>query len=88
MAIVCLSFVMGKKPSPSPIASAPVPDAAPPVTNTAPEVMQAGQDLRQQTMLKKSIKRTIFAGDTGGFNPGAKVNPAGGNPLVPPQGKL
>ena len=77
---------MGKKPSPSPIASAPVPDPAPPVTATDPEVMQAGQDLRQQTMLKKSIKRTIFAGDDGGWK--GAVKPAGGNPLVPPQGKF
>ena len=57
------------------IAQAPVPTPAPPVTATAAEVIQAEQDLAQQNLIKKSVKKTIMAGDTGGFVPGAS-NPA------------
>lgn len=62
------------------VQQAPVPTPAPPVTTTTPEVIQAQQDVLQQEMLKKSIKKTIYAGDTGGFKaagaaPGASVSP-------------
>jgi hypothetical protein len=56
------------------IAQAPVPAPAPPVTMAANEVVQAAQDLKQQELLRKSIKKTVFAGDTGGW---------GGNPMKP-----
>ena len=86
---------MGKSPSPSPIAQAPVAEPAPPVTTTSAEVLQANSDLRRQEMLKKSIRSTIKAGDTGGFSingpkpmGGAMPKPAGGNPFVAPQGKF
>lgn len=58
-----------KVQSPTVIQQAPVAPAAPPVTQTANEVVQAGMDLRQQEMLKKNVRSTIKAGDTGGFQP-------------------
>ena len=54
----------------SAIQSAPVPTPAPPVTSSSAEVIQAEQDTAQQNLLKKSVKKTIFAGDTGGYKPG------------------
>jgi hypothetical protein len=53
------------------VQQAPVPTPAPPVTTSSPEVMAAQQDVLQQQMLKKSIKKTIYAGDTGGYKPQA-----------------
>ena len=61
----------GEKASATAIESAPVPTPAPPVTSDAPEVIQAQQDLAQQNLLKKSVKKTMLAGDTGGFSPSA-----------------
>ena len=52
------------------IASAPVPTPAPPVTSQDPAVTQAEHDFAQSNLLKKSVKRTILAGDTGGYMPG------------------
>jgi len=60
------------------ISSAPIPTPAPPVTANSAEVIQAEQDTAQQNLMKKSIKKTIFAGDTGGWQGGA------GNPQQPP----
>ena len=60
----------------SAIASAPVPTPAPPVTADNPAVIQAEQDLAQQNLIKKSVAKTILAGDTGGYQPGA-ANAAG-----------
>jgi hypothetical protein len=54
------------------IQSAPVPLPAPPVTPNNATVMQAEHDVSQANLLKKSVKKTIFAGDTGGFNPQAQ----------------
>ncbi len=51
------------------IAAAPVPLPAPPVTAVAPAVIQAEHDLAQQNLLKKSVKKTVIAGDTGGYHP-------------------
>ena len=81
---------MGKSPAPTTvIQQAPVAEPAPPVTATSAEVVQAGSDLRRQEMLKKSIRSTIKAGDTGGFNATGKMpKPAGGNPFAAPQGKF
>lgn len=56
------------------IQSLPVPTPAPPVTGSAAEVVQAQQDLAQQNLMKKSIKKTIFAGDTA-FQPGQAGSP-------------
>ena len=49
------------------IQSAPVPTPAPPVTASSAEVIQAEHDLAQQNLMKKSVKKTIFAGDSGGY---------------------
>ncbi len=42
---------------------------APPVTMSNLDVVNSQQDFLHQEMMKKSIKKTIFAGDTGGFRP-------------------
>lgn len=59
----------------SAVESAPVPTPAPPVTATNEEVIQAEQDTAQQNLIKKSVKKTIFAGDTGGYKPGMAGSP-------------
>jgi hypothetical protein len=59
------------------IQAAPTPVAAPPVTTSSAEVIQAQQDIAQQNLMKKSIKKTVFAGDTGGYK-GMPATPAGG----------
>lgn len=64
-----------------------VSSATPPATRYSREAMQAGMDLRQQELMRKNIRSTVKAGDTGGFKRPATVRPAGGNPLVAPQGK-
>ncbi len=78
--------------SPTLVQQAPIPAPAPPVTSTATDVLAAGQDLKRQELLKKSIKKTVFAGDTGGWspfptNPGKKAgmlpSPMGGAPGGP-----
>jgi len=61
------------------IASAPVPLPAPPVTRTSADVLQAESEVAKENLLKKSIKKTIFAGDTGGYQPPS---------LRPDQGKF
>jgi len=66
------------------ISSAPVPTPAPPVTANSAEVIQAEQDTAQQNLIKKSVKNTILAGDTGGWKAGA--NPQGGPGMPPPGG--
>jgi hypothetical protein len=52
------------------VQSAPVPTPAPAVTSDNPAVIQAEQDLIRQNLVKKSVKHTMLAGDTGGFQPG------------------
>ncbi len=49
------------------IESAPVPLPAPPVTQNNAASLQAEHDYALQQQGKKSIRRTIVAGDTGGF---------------------
>jgi len=71
-------FMGGGGGSPAPvqqIAQAPTATPTPPVTATSQEVIQAQQDVLQQEMLKKSIKKTIYAGDTGGFKPPTGMAP-------------
>lgn len=53
-----------------------VPDAVAPASGTSPEVMAAQKDFLRQSMLKKSIRKTVGAGETGGFSPST-------NPLKP-----
>lgn len=65
----------------SSIAAAPVPTPAPPVTATDETVVQAEHDLAQQNLIKKSVKKTIIAGDTGGWNPGS-ANPQNSDPAT------
>lgn len=62
------------------IESAPVPTPAPPVTQNNAAVLQAEHDLASHNLLKKSINKTIYAGDTGGYqssNPQAAGAAAG-----------
>ena len=66
------AFRFGGGGSPAPqqqIAPAPVPSPSPPVEPNDPSVVAAEQDVAQQNLLKKSVKKTILAGDTGGFSP-------------------
>lgn len=58
------------------IKATPVPNPVAPVSAAAPEVIAAEHDIAQQNLMKKSVKKTIFAGDTGGYMPGA-LNIAG-----------
>lgn len=66
----------------SSIASAPVPTPAPPVTSDSAEVIAAQNDYAKETMLKKSFKKTMIAGDTpwapgqGGYPMGPGGEPA------------
>lgn len=50
-----------------------VPGAIPPSDPNSAEVTQAQQDYLRQAMLKKSIRRTTVAGETGGYS--ASTNP-------------
>jgi hypothetical protein len=68
-------FKDSAQPDPSPIASAPVPTPTAPVDSAAAEIIAAQQDIAKQNLMKKSVKKTIFAGDTGGFQGSA---PTGG----------
>ena len=63
---------LGGGSAPPPAAVAPVPTPAPPVTSDAPSVVQAEHDVAVQNLLKKSVNKTIIAGDTA-------YNPAGPN---------
>jgi hypothetical protein len=72
----------GGSPVAQQISSAPTPTPAPPVTSSAAEVVQAEHDYAQQMLLKKSVSKTMFAGDTHGFQPG------GNNPAPPPRAGL
>lgn len=56
------------------------PQAAPPVTESRKEVQQASSDVAQQELMKRSIRKTIHAGDTGGYK-GAQAF-AAGNPAA------
>ena len=68
----------GGGPSPAQqIAQAPTPLPAPPVTSSDPSVIQAEHDLAQQNLLKKSVKKTVLAGDTGGWTPPKPPAPVG-----------
>jgi hypothetical protein len=58
---------LGNKSTPSAIDSAPIPTPASPIGSAAAEVIAAEQDLAKQNLMKKSVKKTIFAGDTGGY---------------------
>jgi hypothetical protein len=51
------------------INSLPVPLPAKPVTSANPEVIQAENDYARSALMKKSVKKTVIAGDTGGYKP-------------------
>lgn len=53
-----------------------VPDAVAPASGASAEVMAAQKDFLRQSMLKKSIRKTTMAGESGGFSPST-------NPLKP-----
>lgn len=59
----------GKKDSNSAdaVTSEPVPTPQAPVSSAAADVIAAQQDFAKQNLMKKSVKKTIYAGDTGGF---------------------
>jgi hypothetical protein len=49
-----------------------------PTSASGADVLRAQMDLVQQEAMKKSIKKTIFAGDTGGFSPKSYGSAASG----------
>lgn len=49
------------------IDAVPVPTPAKPISPANPQVQAAKDDYADANLLKKSIKKTIIAGDTGGF---------------------
>lgn len=51
------------------IDSLPVPLPAKPITSANAEVIQAEQDYAKAQFLKKSINKTVMAGETGGYGP-------------------
>lgn len=51
--------------------------ATPPVDPNSPDVMRLQQDFLRQSMLRKSIRKTTVAGETGGFKPAAAAGPGG-----------
>lgn len=57
------------------------PGAIPPSNPNSAEVSQAQEDFLRQAMLKKSIRRTTVAGDTGGYSP--STNPLKGSTPMP-----
>lgn len=75
------------KANPNPanaIDSLPVPVPQPPITAANPEVLAAQSDFEKANLLKKSVKNTILAGDTGGFFKGEGGYP--GSPASATQG--
>ena len=54
----------------SAVQSAPVPLPAPPVTSTNQAVVQAEQDMARSNLMKKTVQKTMLAGDTGGYTMG------------------
>lgn len=60
-------FGGGNNQAAAAVAAAPVPTPAPPVTADDPSVIQAENEQAQANLIKKSVKHTILAGDTGGF---------------------
>ena len=60
------------------IEAAPVPLPAPPVTQNNAAVLKAEHDYAQQNLLKKSVKGTMLAGDTGGYSPAKPPGSPGG----------
>ncbi len=70
-------FKGGRSKQAEQIEAAPIAMPAPPVTKDNQAVIQAEHDLAREALGKKSIKRTIFAGDTGGYGgTGAPGSPA------------
>lgn len=45
----------------------PVVAAAPPVTASSAEVIQAGQQQRKDAAKRKGLRKTLLAGETGGY---------------------
>lgn len=65
------------------IQSAPVPLPAPPVTPNNPASLQAEHDFALAQQAKNSIRKTILAGDTGGYTPKATAQAAAAGPTTP-----
>lgn len=61
----------------SSIDSAPIPVPAPGVSAASEAVLLAEHDYAAANMLKKSISKTIIAGDTGGYGKGQPASVAG-----------
>lgn len=66
----------------STIDALPVPTPVAPITPGNAQVLSAENAFARGNLLKKSVKDTILAGDTGGFQPGAPGYP--GNPASGP----
>ena len=62
---------MGKKPAPQAqiIQQTAAPEPAPPVRATSVDVVQAGIDLRRRELMKKNVRSTMLAGDSGAMSP-------------------
>lgn len=77
--IELIKGVVDKKSGPAnAIDSLPVPTPQPPITAANAEVLQAQDAFAKANLLKKSVNKTIYAGDTGGYKPGEPGYP--GNP--------
>lgn len=67
--------LFGKAPGADNAERTPVPLPTNPITAANAEVLHAQNDFARQNLLKKSIGRTILAGDTGGYNPAQPNSP-------------
>jgi hypothetical protein len=63
------------------ISSLPVPVPQAPIDAASPAVLAAQNDFAQANLRKKSVAKTVFAADDGGFKPGMAGYP--GNPDAP-----
>jgi hypothetical protein len=59
------------------IVNQPAPAVAPPATATSAEVLAAQQDKRREALKRKGFSKTVFAGDSGGWNPSKQSAPTG-----------
>lgn len=67
------------------IQSAPVPLPAPPVTPNNQASLQAEHDFALAQQAKNSIRKTIIAGDSGGYKPNTQAGAAGPTTPKPAQ---
>ena len=66
-----------KMPKPAPVIAAPVPKPPPPPpppTMTAPAVDEASNNAKRQNARQNGLAKTLLAGETGGYRPGAPAS--------------